>query len=72
MFLPRTVRLVKARGGGGLHTSTRSRRTSGTSTISIRTAPSRGGDKRSSTVIGQTRLPLVVNAGRRIQAHGTM
>ena len=38
---------------GGLHTSTRSRRTSGASTISIRT-PSRG-DKRSSPVSDRTR-----------------
>ena len=39
-------------GGGGLHTPTRARRTSATSTISIRTTPSRGGDKRSSPVGG--------------------
>ena len=52
----RTASPGGAGGGGGLHISTRSRRTSGASTISIRTTPSRGGgDKRSSPVGDRTR-----------------
>jgi hypothetical protein len=47
-----TYRTPDPGGGSGLHTSTRSRRTSGASTvtISIRTTPSHGGDKCSSLV----------------------
>jgi hypothetical protein len=55
-------RTASPEGGGGLHTSTRSRRTSGASTISIRTTPSCGDDKLS-PVSDRTRRISVASVG---------